>query len=411
MVRIKMQKISWKVANPFKNINRVFVSHESIFFVSFTLYIIMAFLKTTMITEFVSVHLLNYGAYLAVALLALNWLLFSEFEVRTFVIDIIVLTVTLVSWVRCGDPLGFYMALFVIEARDMNFDKILKWYLVVVTSLFVMVVLLSHMEVVRNLTYLRDDHVRQAFGIVYPTDFASHFFYLLLAYCYFFYKKMGLLSYILIACLAAMIYVSTDARLDTILIILIIPTIMIVKRTKWWGKSFILKCSWMVTGIFAYVTTVVIYMYNGKGFLSKLNDLFSSRVSLAHRALDKFGISFFGQKIKENGWGGKKGFQNFRLNGQLQDYFMIDSSFARVFLIYGILTLIILIIGVSYLSIKAIKQKSYILVGILWLVAVSCLIDQHMLEMAYNPFFLAIFAEIGTKKVIQTKILESENYK
>ncbi|WP_054726288.1 hypothetical protein [Paucilactobacillus hokkaidonensis] len=206
------------------------VDARSIYFVAFTLYLIVAFLKTTMITDYLSAHILNYGAYFSMGILAFKWLFFSKFTKRQLIIELAVLLFAGLSWLKSGDPLGFYMAALVITARGQNFKEIIKWYVILATVMLALTVILSEVNIIKNLSYLRAAHIRYAFGIVYPTDFASHVFYLMLAYCYLCFHSLNYKYYWGLVIVAGLIYYFADARLDTILILAIIPVMIIAKK-------------------------------------------------------------------------------------------------------------------------------------------------------------------------------------
>jgi hypothetical protein len=394
MVRTKNMKLnSEKLKKVWNELLHIEMNGNTLYFVSFTVFIIASFLKTTMLTpQYFSVHILNYIEYMTVVILGFKWMFFSKFTIPQFIIDVFVFLFSLLAWRKTNDPQIFYMALLVLCARGMSFKQIIKWYVVLTTTLLLFTIVLADINVIRNLTYVRGEYVRQAFGIIYPTDFAAHIFYLTLGYVYLFYKKMKVGSYILIFLFTGLLYSFTNARLDAVLLIMIVPMIFLVKKRELNNEFSILDFSWMSTIVFAFFTFISTIFYVNTGLLSKINELISSRISLSNEGYQKYGISLFGRHVKEHGWGGLKGFKNFQLNGQLHQYFVIDSSFARLLLIYGVVAFVIVVIAMSYLAFRSIRQKNYILVGILFLVGLSCLIDQHIFELTYNPFLIAVCA-------------------
>ena len=72
--------------------------------------------------------------------------------------------------------------------------------------------------------------MRYALGVLYPTDYAAYVFYLILAYAFINYKRIGKRQYLLFTVIAVALYAVTNARLDTILILLIIPILLVAKR-------------------------------------------------------------------------------------------------------------------------------------------------------------------------------------
>ena len=70
-----------------------------------------------------------------------------------------------------------YSALLVLLV-DVDMKVVLKTYLIVAGILVLSVFILSLLGAVPNLQYNREGVIRNSFGFIYPTDFASHCFYL-----------------------------------------------------------------------------------------------------------------------------------------------------------------------------------------------------------------------------------------
>ena len=73
-------------------------------------------------------------------------------------------------------------------------------------------------------------------------------------------------------------------------------------------------------------------------------------------------------------------------------YFFIDSSFIRLLVVYGVVLSIIVIGIMVIISVRAELRQSYLLPAIILLITLSSLIDQHLLEISFNPFLLAFLA-------------------
>ena len=89
--------------------------------------------------------------------------------------------------------------------------------------------------IIPNLIYRREQvtgTIRQSFGIVYPTDFAAHVLYLVLAYCYLFFKRITIKSYLFFCLLAYLLIYFCDARLSALSLVILIPIIIIGKAAQ-----------------------------------------------------------------------------------------------------------------------------------------------------------------------------------
>ena len=187
-------------------------------------------------------------------------------------------------------------------------------------------------------------------------------------------------------------------------ILLIIPVVLISKRAE--NKAnrisrIVASNYWSLSVILPYVYFLFTYYFNeaSKWFV-KLNTLLSGRLAYGHKALEIYPIKLISQHVKEQGWGGIAGAAVF--HGDQSKYFFIDSSYIRLLVIYGlVLTAFFVIVSVT-ISLRETIKHSYLLPSIILLMTVSCLIDQHLMEITFNPFLLAFLANTTSK----TKIIK-----
>ena len=121
------------IKNKIESFFQIRINAKSVYFIGFTLYLTAAFLKTTMATEYISMHALNYLAYASMGVLVFKWFFFTRFTRNQLVIESILIFVAGLSWLKAGEPLAFYMSLLVITARGQKFDVILNWYVILAT--------------------------------------------------------------------------------------------------------------------------------------------------------------------------------------------------------------------------------------------------------------------------------------
>ena len=72
------------------------------------------------------------------------------------------------------------------------------------------------------------------------------------------------------------------------------------------------------------------------------------------------------------------------------DLFFLDCSYVNIFMRFGVIVMLLVTILYVYSCCKN-RHDQYFLYTIA-LLAFNCLIAHHLLEMAYNPFNLALFA-------------------
>ena len=121
--------------------------------------------------------------------------------------------------------------------------------------------------------------------------------------------------------------------------------------------------------------------------------LISRRIGWAHIALERYGFfSWSGQTIPMVG--------NGYSSVPPEDYFFIDSSYINVLLTKGALILFAALAALVKGSFAQKKQEAWERLWILVLVAIHCFMEQHLVEIAYNPFLFLLLAStsVDTEK-------------
>ena len=208
-----------------KKIKETTITGENIYYFAFLYYSILSFLRFTTFAPTISANWMIRLSYLSVLLLLIKIYAFDRQSVKSFFINTLILALALISWrhAHAVDILAY--TLFILGARNVNFRIIINWFFKLGIIMFILTIIYSQIGVIKDLVYVRGHNLRHAMGIVYPTDFAAHVFYLILAYCYLNFKKLNWISYLGIIVVACITYTITQARLDVLLSLLTIPII------------------------------------------------------------------------------------------------------------------------------------------------------------------------------------------
>lgn len=90
-------------------------------------------------------------------------------------------------------------------------------------------------------------------------------------------------------------------------------------------------------------------------FLFSLNRLLTTRLSLGRQAISTYGFTLFGS---ETAWvTGRYGIE------RTEAYFYVDSSYLNIALSFGLVTLLLVMIGFYFLEKKALEEQKYILLS------------------------------------------------
>ena len=388
------------IGKKFNEIGNFKIDGQIIYEIAFAFEFVVAFLITSTYTDYFSNHMLHILMFVGLALVLLKIFLFDDLTPKWLIIDGLALVLLLLTWRTSKEFSLFSMGIFVLGARNVDFKRIIKIYLTIGLLLLAFVVLSAMVGLIRNLVYRRDmtNIVRQSFGIAYPTDFAAHVLYLILAYAYLKFGKIKWYDYVVFLAAAVFLVKFSYARLSAYAIILSIPVLWIGQRaqTDHLLSRFIASFYWTVPILSAYLVIIASYFFTPSNkILTKVNNASSGRLFLGHKAISEYGFSMFGKQIIEHGWGGANGLkmsQNAPAN-----YFFVDSSFLRMTILYGIIMAIIILLAMTKISWESFQKGSFALASIIVIVSVSAMVEQRLLDLAYDPFLIALLANVYTQ--------------
>ena len=122
----------------------------------------------------------------------------------------------------------------------------------------------------------------------------------------------------------------------------------------------------------------------------KLNTLFSERLTISHNALKMYPVKLMGQNIEEVGGGSVLELR--------PEYFFLDDSYVRILLKYGLFLFIIALAIMIIISKRAGQIKQFVIVLALVAISIHSIMEHRLIDMAYNPMILALFASLMREK-------------
>ncbi|GAW63292.1 hypothetical protein [Ligilactobacillus acidipiscis] len=368
---------------------------ELSYLIAFFMYIYIGVLKTSLL---VPVHMsmsIVYLVFKITGLCAMLTMLFRKEPNLYYKMGAVFLLVPVYALCVPSKNFDFfYYFIFVVGAYAISFRKILKAYVFSAVVGTASVMALCFFGIIPNEVFARQELslARNSFGFFTPTDFAARIFFILLAYYmlkkFAFSWKENLFVFVLIF----VIYYLTNARLDTLLLLLL-PVSAIFKPFL----KKIVYClgkvgSFLISFLYIMFSILIAACYNSDDqVLSFLNIMLSDRIKIGHQAFREKGVTLLGQHFHEQG------------NGLLPSgsfrYFYIDSSYIRLLVIYGVIISSLMLVAIYFLHCRFISEGSFYYSLGFFLVIISSAVDQHFLDPSYNVLFLAMFANIVKRKV------------
>ena len=322
--------------------------------------------------------------FIVVLLLGLRFLYKMRVSYKYLILSILLLLSGGLVYFQTNRLNFLVYSMLLVLLVNVDMKVVLRNYVVVAGILVVGVFLLSLIGMIPNLQYNRAGVIRNSFGFIYPTDFASHCFYLFLAISYLLKDKFIWTRSLFGVLLSAFIIKYCDARLNALSILL--ATVIFIYFYYSNGKKLKIFALLPYSAVvFASVVTYFSYKFSWSNpFLVSINKLITGRLALGRNAFDTFGVHLFGTRnVQFIGSGGK--------TESVIGYNYVDSSYVQMLFTYGIVPVILLIIIYVVASRKQYKDGQYLLVAILSLIAFNCMIEAFWFVPTYNIFMFLLF--------------------
>ncbi|WP_412988381.1 hypothetical protein ACLJJ6_06400 [Pediococcus siamensis] len=281
----------------------LYILNNFFFFLAYIPILILTFLNTSMLGQEISSSYFNVALVAAILMVAYKIFFLDNLAIQDYLFYFLISIATAIAYHYSGNSTLIILVIFLLGSKNVNKKWLATTYLIISSLLLLFVYYLTTIGRIPDLTYIRGTTIRHSFGIIYPTDFASHIFYCCCAYIFLRGRKYNVFDLSLLLGISWFVYSTTDARLNS-LIILMLAFGRILVRYKWVCK--ILRNIWSVPILGFLFSFVATFFYNpSNGVLNLLNNFFSGRLSIVKGILNEYGLTFFGQKIVEHGWGGK----------------------------------------------------------------------------------------------------------
>lgn len=367
------------------------------YLIVFAMILIREFLDTTMfpIKWPPKSGLLFYFAIMVFVLAKLKWN--NDYSRNELIMAGCVLGTFILAAILSDYSILFEIGFLLVGAKGTSFDKILGVFLIIGIAITIFAMIAAHCGWIMQLVYWTElKGMRYSLGSIYPTDYAAHLFYFVLAGTCMNNRRIHIWDVIISIACSLFVYRICGAYTSALCLMFYGIGLLIVILFQRFDSNQKIFRPMAEVGKFlpifvAGVSIIISYLYMlGMDKMDKWNEILSSRIQYNAMAIEKYGYTIWGQMIPEIG--------NGRSVEIRADYFFIDNSYMRILLEYGIVIFIIVLVATVVIQKKAIKNGRITLVLAFAVMAIHCFMEHHLLEFAYNPFLLALFAELVVEK-------------
>ena len=280
-----------------------------------------------------------------------------------------------------------FLFLFCVTCADVYFRDVLKTYLWT-NGIGITIVLFSNLiELIPARDSITEERYRHALGFDFVTTGANYWMYWVLAYICFRKKKMTLVEAVILEGITWLFYALTDTKnAFAITTLAIIVALFLKVWNGQFGKGMFAFLIKNITILGTCLMGGLVYLYDKNEFVSKtVNDLLTGRLSLSYEGIQNYGIHLFGQAIE---WVG--GTVYYDTETDFSSYNYVDSCYIHILLSYGIIFLIVLLIGYHLLGKRIVERQEWYLGLVIVLSAVHSMFDPQLLWLQYDVFILCL---------------------
>lgn len=371
---------------------------EFLFFVSYGIYIIINLLRASFYQKYISTAAFKYIMCICILLLIMK----EVFHKKILLKDIFILLMCIgLSFIILKNINGQFamlpLFLLIYSARDIEFRKISQFTITISMIILVIVIMSSKLNIIKNYIYINDKgRIREYLGFRYALYPSTILFNIVTLDLYTNLNKCSKFRFIFWAVLSYWLYSYTDSRLTFITSLILILVMFIIKlfpnllRKKKFVFNLLIG-SFIWCAIFSITFT---NKYNSQiGWMYNLNEFLGNRLELGKRSIEDNGISLLGNELKFIGAGLDS--EGNRAQGK---YNYVDCFYLLILQRYGVLFFFVFMSILTLTMLKIYKKGNYLLLFILFTIAIHGIIDDLILWPYYNTFWFSISEYLFSSK-------------
>ncbi|MBS6007242.1 MAG: hypothetical protein KIB43_09810 [Clostridium baratii] len=370
---------------------------EILFYLAYTMWIIANVLEFTYYRDLPFARdIFKVLIILSMIILFQKIIYDNKYSLKTLKWLLLFILILLIS-IRTNSNEILYITIFIYSARNIEFKKIAKFTFYLQSILMIIVIGGALLGIIPNEMFIRSNGtIRYALGYTWCTFSSNFFFHIILLYV-FIKDKMDfkLINLAIILIINRILFNLTDTKFVYYLIILLMITVYINKYIKRDIKvnlinKLIYEYSFLISAVISIGLSI---LYNpNNNILNSLNNILTDRLGLGHGAFLQYGIPLLGQKVI---W----------ITGTNRPsnsiYMYVDSSYLNIAINYGLIILLLICMGFTFILKGAMKNNKKTVLIVLLFFAIHNITDPQLLDLRYQPFLLmfGIFFR-DNKKVI-----------
>ena len=370
-------------------------AYKYIFLICYSIWLTAQIINTSLFAVYITGTALYAIRLICILTIVTFGVLLQKEKRKQICFVMLVFIVILIVIKQSTMNLLFDTFVFIYFSRSISLRSVFRTSLCILSGVTIAVVMCSFFGVVDD--YINIDYqtgrVRHFLGFrysLYPQQYAFSITALIVC---LYNKNRVYTKYIFALLLNCVLFYYTNSRLSFYLSILLIICSVVLRHLKS-APLPVFKISYPVAALISVLATL---FYSSSNMLfSRLNSpsLLGGRLSLGKQALEKYGISIFGNDVYLQG-------NSLSTTGEytrISDYNYVDSLFIQMLIRYGLIFLIMFIVVMTLCIRKCIEIGWISLALVLSIIAIHCIIDDYSLQLFFNPLLFSVGILLNEKR-------------
>lgn len=302
--------------------------------------------------------------------------------------------------VNNDSPIILFYAIAIIGAKNIDYRKIIKIILVIVSLLFIITVTSSLIGIIPNIATYRYEGAkpRYAFGFLYTTYFSAYITAICSMWVFIRKEKLSWAELLAMLCADILGYYFTNARINFLTLTIILLFSILVKFKV--IRSFIVNLIEVKfvrlilifsSAIMALLSIILGVLYDDSSEMwQKISSLSSGRIGINSLTLQRYPVAFWGHKVTLHCdvYDGQDLLPKF--------YYIINNSYMEFWALLGVAGLVSAVIIWCVVTKRLVYKKHYWGLTVLCAYTILFFFEQRMPDLNINPFFLLLFSFVST---------------
>jgi len=367
---------------------RIRFTVDIMFYLGLAFYLVTYIISTSFYLQFLPSAAIKLGYYCCTGCILykeLIYLILEKYKAEHYFGFFVAMLLVVICWRISGLRVAG-MFLLVYSARTLDFKEIARFCVILTGIMLIFVIASSYAGIIKDYIRIEETRVRHYLGFRYCLFPSTYLFNITALILYIRKEKVRVLELAFLFVLNYIMYLLTGSRLTFVTALLLLVIVLWLKYRPFdYNKKhrLLYYAKWVFVLLFVF-SFIICWNYDITNRIYRtINTLLEGRISLAHMSLQQFGIKLFGSNVQ---WIGNGLGENGKQTAGIYSY--VDNFYLNFLQRYGTVAFGIVLIILTIVMQRFYQKKDYYAIIIFGLLAFHGLIDDLILYISYNTFWL-----------------------